>query len=114
MEEKDLVYGTFHELDINGNHLEGGITNQASVSLDVVKDKKLKKEMIGSSKGAVFQIDIKKAFDNDTDAAAMLNLEKQVYLDLTSKFTFTIDNISRMEPARLTLNFLIKFTEKVW
>ena len=101
VEEKDLVYGTFHELDINGNHLEGGITNQASVSLDFVKDKKLKKEIIGSSKGAVFQIDIKKAFDNDTDAAAMLNLEKQVYLDLTSKFTFTIDNISRMEPAKI-------------
>ena len=101
VEEKDLVYGTFQELDADGNAIEGGLTNQASVSLDFVKTKKLKNEFIGSTKGAVIVLDPKKGFDNDTDAAAMLNIDKAVYADLTSNFSFTIDNISRMQPAEL-------------
>ena len=101
VEEKDLVYGTFQELDVDGNIVEGGITNQASVSLDFVKTKKLKNEFIGSEKGAVIVLDPKKGFSNDTDASAMLNIDKEVYADLKAKFSFTIDNISRMEAAEL-------------
>ncbi|MDG1849702.1 MAG: trigger factor [Flavobacteriales bacterium] len=101
VEEKDLVYGTFQELDAEGSAVEGGITNQASVSLDAVKTKKLKNEFIGSEKGAVIVLDPKKSFENDTDAAAMLNIDKEAYAGLKAKFSFTIDNISRMEPAEL-------------
>ena len=43
VEEKDLVYGTFQELDSEGVALEGGITNQASVSLGCFENKKVEK-----------------------------------------------------------------------
>jgi len=108
VEEKDLVYGTFQELDSEGVALEGGITNQASVSLDALKTKKLKNEFIGSEKSAVIILDPKKGFENDTDAAAMLNVDKEVYATLQAKFSFTIDNISRMEPAELNTELFDK------
>lgn len=108
VEEKDLVYGTFQELDSEGLAVEDGITNQASVSLDAVKTKKLKNEFIGSEKGAVIVLDPKKGFENDTDAAAMLNIDKEVYANLKAKFSFTIDNISRMEPAELNAELFDK------
>ena len=108
VQEKDLVYGTFQELDAEGIAVEGGITNQASVSLDAVKIKKLKNEFIGSEKGAVIILDPKKAFENDTDAAAMLNIGKEAYADLKAKFSFTIDNISRMQPAELNTELFDK------
>lgn len=108
VEEKDLIYGTFQELDENGNAVEGGITNQASISLDTVKTKKLKNEFIGSEKGAVIVLDPKRNFENDTDAAAMLNIDKDAYANLKAKFSFTIDNISRMEPAELNTELFDK------
>ena len=108
VEDKDLVYGTFNELDADGNVVEDGVTNQASVSLDLVKVKKVKNEFIGAEKGTVIVLDPKKTFENDTDAAAMLNIDKEAYADLKSKFSFTIDNISRMEPAELNKDFFDK------
>jgi len=108
VEEKDLVYGTFQELDAEGLAVDGGISNQASVSLDFVKTKKLKNEFIGSEKGAVIVLDPKKAFENDTDTAAMLNIDKEAYADLKAQFSFTVDNISRMEPATLNTELFDK------
>lgn len=101
VEEKDLVYGTFQELDADGNALEDGITNQASVSLDAIKTKKLTNEFLGSEKGAVIVLDPKRGFKNETDAAAMLNIDKDAYAALKAKFSFTIESISRMEPAAI-------------
>jgi len=108
VQEKDLIYGTFQELDAKGEVVEGGITNQASVSLDAMKIKKLKNQFIGSEKGATINLDPKKAFENHTDAAAMLNIDKEAYADLNANFSFTIDNISRMQPAELNTELFDK------
>lgn len=106
--DKDLVYGTFLELDTEGNVVEDGVTNQASVSLDAIKTKKLKNEFLGSEKGTVITLDPKKNFQSDTDAAAMLNIDKEAFSSLNTKFSFTIENISRMEPAALDVELFDK------
>jgi trigger factor len=108
VEDKDLVYGTFLELDTEGNVVEDGVTNQASVSLDAIKTKKLKNEFLGSEKGTVITLDPKKNFQSDTDAAAMLNIDKEAFSSLNAKFSFTIENISRMEPAALDVELFDK------
>ncbi|MDB2622389.1 hypothetical protein N9Y06_03710, partial [Flavobacteriales bacterium] len=61
-----------------------------------------------NEKGAVIVLDPKKSFENDTDAAAMLNIDKEAYAALNAKFSFTIDNISRMEPAELNVELYDK------
>lgn len=101
VEEKDLVYGTFLELDEEGKEIETGLSNQASISLETLKIKKLKAEFIGSSKGKIITIDPNKSFVKDTDVASLLGVEKEAFEAITSKFSFTINNISRMAPAEL-------------
>lgn len=101
VEEKDLVYGTFLELDEEGKEIETGLSNQASISLETLKIKKLKAEFIGSSKGKIITIDPNKSFVKDADVASLLGVEKEAFEAITSKFSFTINNISRMAPAEL-------------
>jgi len=101
VEVKDLVYGTFLELDEEGKEIETGLSNQASISLETLKSEKLQEEFIGSSKGKIITIDPNKSFVKDTDVASLLGVEKEAFEAITSKFSFTIDNISRMAPAEL-------------
>ena len=108
VEAKDLVYGTFKELEEDGSEKVDGISNQATVSLDFLSNKKKKAALIGAEKGSVIVLDLKKDFDNDTDAAAMINVDKDVYANLTTSFNFTIDNISRMVSAELNLELFDK------
>jgi trigger factor len=108
VEAKDLVYGTFKELADDGSEKDNGISNQASVSLEFIINNKKKAEFIGAQKGTVIIIDPKKDFNNDTDAAAMINVNKEVYANLTSSFNFTIDNISRMVAAELNVELFDK------
>ena len=103
VEEKDLVYGTFLELDEEGKEIETGLSNQASISLETLKTKKLQAEFIGSSKGKIITIDPNKSFVKDTDVASLLGVEKEAFEAISSKFSFTIDNISRMAPAELNV-----------
>ena len=108
VEEKDLVYGTFLELDEEGKEIENGLSNQASISLETLKTKNLKAEFVGSSKGTIVTIDPKKSFVKDTDVASLLGIEKDAFESLIAKFSFTIDNISRMDPAVLNAELFDK------
>jgi trigger factor len=108
VEEKDLVYGTFLELDEEGKEIENGLSNQASISLETLKTKNLKAEFVGSSKGTIVTIDPKKSFVKDTDVASLLGIEKDAFETLIAKFSFTIDNISRMDPAELNAELFDK------
>ena len=108
VEEKDLVYGTFLELDEEGKEIENGLSNQASISLETLKTKNLKAEFVGSSKGTIVTIDPKKSFVKDTDVASLLGIEKDAFETLIAKFSFTIDNISRMDPAVLNAELFDK------
>ena len=61
VENKDLVYGTFLELDDEGNEIETGLSNQASISLETLQTKNLQAEFIGSSKGTIITLDPNKS-----------------------------------------------------
>ena len=108
VEEKDLVYGTFLELDEDGNEIEMGLSNQGSISLETLRTQKLKDEFVGTSKGAIITIDPKASFVAGTDILSLLNIKKDDFETLTAKFSFTINNISRMEPAVLNAELFDK------
>lgn len=108
VEEKDLVYGTFLELDADGNEIEMGLSNQGSISLETLRTQKLKDEFVGASKGVIITIDPKSSFIAGTDVLSLLNITKDDFEILTAKFSFTINNISRMEPAVLNAELFDK------
>jgi trigger factor len=101
-EEGDLVFCEIIQIDVDGNVMENGIRNEATVSMDFISDKKIKKQFVGVKEGDSFTVNVMKAFINHTDLSAMLNITHEQLHDLISEdFQFTIKNVSRIEPAEM-------------
>src|SRR5690606_35471018 len=101
-EEGDVLYSELKQLDAEGNELEGGIINTASVRTDLVDDKKIKKSLIGLKKEDTVTIDIKKAFKSAADIARVLGVSEADVESLeNTQFQLTVKNVNRLEEAEL-------------
>ena len=105
----DVLYSELVQLSPDGSVFEGGITNTASVRLDLVKDETIKASLIGLKKGDELTIDIQKAFDNDAaKVAGLLKIEEAAASDLKSDFRLTVKNINRLDESDLNQEFFDK------
>jgi trigger factor len=101
-EEKDVVKGKIEAIDDNGNAIpEGPSVEETSLGIDIIKDKKIKKEFIGKNIGDQIEFDLKKAFPNDTEIAGILHKKKEEVADLGANYRFTVNDISRFYPAEM-------------
>ena len=108
-EEGDLVFCSINQLDVDGNVMENGIKNEATVSMDHIADKKIKKQFIGVKADDVILVNVMKAFTNHSDLGAMLSVSHDAIHNLTSEeFQFTIKNINRLAPADLNVELFDK------
>jgi len=93
--EKELIKGTFTELDSEGKILEGGITTaEVVISLDYMKDEEAKNKFVGSKKADKIVFNPSKAFTNTSDLASMLSISNEEAEALTSNFEYTINEIT--------------------
>ena len=100
--EGDLIYCLIQELDSEGNINNSGISNEATVSIDSIKDKKHKKRFLKIKPDDKLQINVKKVFTNATDLSAMLKLSQAELENLQNDlFQFTVIRINRLAPADL-------------
>jgi len=107
--EDDVIYGEFKQLDASGNIFEEGISNTGSLRIDLVKDEKIKKSLIGLKKDDTVQIDLQQAFGNDAHRIShILNISEEDAADLKSNFQLTVKNINRLEEADLNQEFFDK------
>ncbi|MFA5818363.1 MAG: trigger factor [Bacteroidales bacterium] len=101
-EEKDVIKGKIEAVDKNGDVIpEGPSVEDISLGIDIIKDKKIKKQFIGKSQNDSIDFDLKKAFPNDTEVAGILHKKKEEVAELEGNFRFTINEISRFHPAEL-------------
>lgn len=100
-EEDDVLFGEFAELDEAGNPIEGGITNKTNVYIRFLKDEEVKKELIGLKPGSVVTMDVQKAVGSEAEASAMLGINKEELAEHSANYRFTVESISRIEPAEL-------------
>ena len=101
-EEKDVIKGKIEAIDNNGNVIpEGPSVEDTSLGIDIIKDKKIKKQFIGKSQNDPIDFDLKKAYPNDTEIAGILHKKKEEVAELEGNFRFTINEISRFHPAEL-------------
>lgn len=92
-QEKDMLKGPVTSAD-------GVITNDnATLSVDLVKDEELKKEFIGKKPGETVTFDIRTAFPNDYEIAGITGLKKEDVKELNGLFTITIKEVNRFEPS---------------
>jgi trigger factor len=92
-EEKDMLKGTLTSPD-------GSLANDdASLSVEIVKDEELKKEFIGKTAGDTISFDLRKAFPNDYEIAGLLKKQKDEVKDLGGIYTMAVREVSRFMPA---------------
>src|ERR1035437_1052504 len=101
-EEKDVIKGRIEAIDDNGIVIpEGPSVEETSLGIDIIKDKKIKKEFIGKNISDSIDFDLKKAYPNDTEIAGILHKKKEEVTNLGANYRFTINDISRFHPAEL-------------
>ncbi|PTT02425.1 trigger factor [Pedobacter sp. HMWF019] len=107
--DDDVLYAELAQLSPDGSVFEGGINATGSIRLDLVKDKKIHKSLIGLKKDDVVELDIQKAFDKNEGAIAkLLNISEEDAKELNSKFKVTVKNVNRLEEADLNQEFFDK------
>tara|TARA_B100001093_G_scaffold520525_1_gene617728 strand:+ start:55079 stop:56428 length:1350 start_codon:yes stop_codon:yes gene_type:complete len=100
--EDDLLFCSIQQLDDNNEVLPSGIKHEASVSIKVIADEKIKKKFIGLKKDDCLIVNVIKTFSNTTDLAAMLNIKADEVSKLQlQNFKFTVKKVSTLQPAKL-------------
>lgn len=95
-EGKEMIKGVIEELDGSGDVKEGGIRKEdSSLHLEYIKDEESRELFKGLKPDDSLVLDIKKAFPNDSELAAILGLKKEQIADINSKFRYTIKTISQ-------------------
>ncbi len=95
-EEKDLLVGHMAQLDDSGTVLEGGIANDANISIEHVSDKKAKKALQGLKVGDIVAVDPHAVSHGHDDLGKMLNITHDQVHDLQGKFQYEVKEIKRM------------------
>jgi trigger factor len=111
--EDDVLYSELKQLSPDGSIFEEGISNTATIRIDQIIDKKIKKSLIGLKAGDVVEFDIQKALEGDAfQLSKLLNINEDDAKALKSKFQLTVKNINRVEEADLDQEFFNKLFEQ--
>ncbi len=95
--EKDMLLGTFVQLDDKGEILDGGIENRSSISIEFVEDKKTQKKLIGSKLNDFLILDPAKVSKGHDDLGRMLGITHEQVQDLKGDFKFGLEEIKSLE-----------------
>ena len=108
-EKGDMVFCAINQLDVNGVLMKNGISNDATVSIDVIEDKKNQKKFLGLKKDDNLSLNVVSTFTNQTDLAAMLNISADELKGLVSEdFQFTVKQVNRLAPSELNEELFAK------
>lgn len=97
----DMILAQFVELNEDGSIKEGGIMHSSTISMEFVEDKKVKKDLVGKSKGDKIVVEPAKVSRGEKDTAAMLGISEEELANISKNFQMTINEIKRMEMAEL-------------
>jgi trigger factor len=101
-EMNEMIQGDLVELNDEGQPKEEGVSVEAAkFSVDMVKDEEIKKSLKGTKAGDVFNIDLKKAYPNDTELSSLLRIEKDEVEQINGTFQATVKEVTRFKNAEL-------------
>ncbi|MDD2419252.1 MAG: trigger factor [Bacteroidales bacterium] len=100
VEDDDFIIADLVQQD---NSVEG-----TYIALRSVADKQAKDLFIGKKSGDSFEIDVNKAFENETDRAAMLKVKKEELSSLNPVYTVVVKEVKRFKDAQENQDFYDK------
>lgn len=103
---RDMVKGLLAQLDAEGNTLEGGIQVEGATMLpDYFKNEDEKAKFNACHTNDVLVFNPSKAYDgNEVELNSLLKIEKDAVKDMTSDFSFQVEEITRYTPAAVDQN----------
>ncbi len=107
-EDTDILSVNIAELDENNTLKEDGITNSTSISLELIKDKKVAKTIKKLKKGEIIDIDIFNTFTQDNEAIKKHILATDEEVKEDAKYRMTIEDIKRIKLAEIDESFMKK------
>ncbi len=106
--DNEMLKADLVELGQGNEPVEGVHVEDASISLEFVKDEESKQKFMGLKAGDLLDIDVKKAFVNETDLAALLKITKEKLAETGNNFRVTIKSVSRFEKAAINTELFDK------
>ncbi len=100
-----IVTGSFEQLDENGEIIEGGHkADDAKFIMKLIKSEDIKNQLIGLSLENSLTINVKTAFEIDTEIKHLLKIEQDEVL-MNADYKFTITSIEKFFDAELNEEF---------
>lgn len=99
-EVEDIVFGTFEELNDNGEVVEEGFNKEARFAVKELKTKKKQGDVMKMKSGDTIEIVPSKDFNADFNVTGALGVSADD-LKKMSAVRFTLSNVYRIEPAEL-------------
>jgi len=107
--EDSVLKVSLKETDAKGNVVpEGKKVEETSLSIEFIQDNKIRKQFLGKNVQDTLVVNAKKAFTNEADLAAMLNLGKEELAGAPSEYQVTVLHISRFVMAELSQDLFDK------
>lgn len=110
--DKDMLLGTFVQLDEKGEILDGGIENRSSIALEFVEDKKTAKKLVGAKLNDVIVLDPQKVSKGHDDLGRMLGITHEQVLALKGEFKFGVEEIKSLEEHEVNQELFDKIYPK--
>ncbi len=108
-EKEDIVKCHLAQIDDEGNIVEGGIKkDDASISVNFIKDPEIQDNFIGLGEGSIIDFDLKKALPSDTEISSLLDISKDNVESLDPNFRCEVTKISRFKEADVDQNLFDK------
>ncbi len=102
IEEKDMLKCELKQLiDDNETDDQAIHVEDASLSVDMIKDNKIRKSVLAAKKGDTLTLDLKAAYPSDVEIAQLLKIDKEKVADLNANFSVLVNDISRFQNAEV-------------
>lgn len=113
VEGSETLKGDFLQVDKEGNPIEEGILSEdASLSLEVIKDNKIKTSFTARQVGEHVDFNIRKALPNETEIASLLKIDKTQVAEIAPNFRFMIKEITKFQKAEINQEMFDKLYGK--
>ena len=99
--EKDMIYGTFYQVDKAGNKVDVGVHNHSTVVVEYVENKDAKKKLLGLKVGDQALVEPAKMSKGDADLSAMLGIPVSEIGEYPKQWLLKVDSIHRIDPHEL-------------
>ncbi|SRR6056297_445683 len=106
---EELIKADISQLDENNNIIDDGIQKEnATISLNVIKDEEEKKKFEEAKVNDEIDIDLKKAYPNASELSSMLGISKEEAEELSGMFRIRINEIKKFIKAEINQDFFDK------